>query len=282
MRIMLPLILALPAFAGASDVWIQGNLAPRNMVPTFDHGYLAVYANGGIEVYAPDGTSAMRIDDTAGASVVNVDIDSDGTVALARRGHQTRTAAAAGGIAIFSPDGSPAGVIATGTYIPAHVCFAPDHSIWIVGDEDFKHGQPPDYFLLRHYSREGQLIGQYFPKSSFSPEARFTQVIVGGWKLRIADGRVGFSVEQEHGRSWVEADLTGKEIGRWTMPEASRPVAMTESGTVYAAGRELSVLDRSSGSWKPVPAPSGGLLLGAEGDTLVFEVRGTNQIHRVP
>jgi hypothetical protein len=281
MRTMLPLILALPAFAAGSDVWIQGDLHPRNMVPTFDHGYLAVYGNNGIEVYAADGTLATRIDDSAGANVVNVDIDSDGTVALARGLHQPR-AFPTGSIAIFSPDGSPAGEIATGTYIPAHVCFAPDHSIWIVGDEDFKHGQPPDYFLLRHYSREGQLIGQYFPKSSFTPEARFTQIVVGGWKLRIADGRVGFMVDQEHGRSWVEADLTGREIGRWAMPEASRPVAMTESGSVYAAGHELTVLDRSSGSWKAVPAPSAGLLLGAEGDTLVFQVRGTNQIHRVP
>jgi hypothetical protein len=192
-------------------------------------------------------------------------------------------AGSTGRISVFNPDGSPAGEIATGTYIPAHVCFAPDRSIWTLGDEDAHRGQQPDYFLLRHYSREGQLIGQYFPKSSFGPEIQFTQIIVGMWRLRIADGRVGFMVQHSNGHSlWVEADFTGKEIGRWSLPQSSEVAAMTASGLVYAHGTRLTVLDRASGSWKLAPRSSNDILLGAEGDALVYAVRGTNQIHRIP
>ena len=273
-------ILTIPAAATAADsvIVVQGNISPLNIVPTFDHGYLAVYESGGFSVYAPDGSLAMKI----ATSAENVDIEPDGSVAAAifvsGRGPGT------GGIRIFNPDGSVASQIATGTYLPSHVCFAPDRSIWTLGNEGWQTaGNQADYFLLRHYSRSGELLGQFLPRSSFPAEANAGQVVVGLWELRIAGGRIGaimLNAGEKMRSLWLESDLHGQETGRW-ITSGGTPVAMTESGAVYAQNSEgISVLDRASGSWKRVPQSSSDILLGAEGNALVFEVKGMNRIRR--
>ena len=286
MRFLLKLIciLAIPAAATAADsvIVVQGNISPLNIVPTFDHGYLAVYEDGGFSVYAPDGSPAMKIASEAATYAENVDIEPDGSVAAAvfvnTPGPRT------GVIRIFNPDGSVAGRIATGTYLPSHVCFAPDHSIWTLGNEERQSpGNYADYFLLRHYSRSGELLGQFLSRSTFPAEAHAGQVMVGLWALRIAGGRIGALMRNagEKMRSlWLESDLQGQETGRW-ITSGGTPAAMTESGAVYAQNSEgISVLDRASGSWKRVPQSSNDILLGAEGNALVFEVKGMNRIRR--
>jgi hypothetical protein len=80
---------------------------------------------------------------------------------------------------------------------------------------------------------------------------------------------------------WVEMDLTGTETGRWAVPPNREPVAMTDRGNIYAStGNGLSTLDRATGSWKAVPRSPRDILLGAEGNVLVFAVRGTSRIRR--
>ena len=282
MRFLLKLIsiLAIPAAATAADsvIVVQGNISPLNIVPTFDHGYLAVYEDGGFSVYAPDGSPAMKIATRA----ENVDMEPDGSVAAAifvnTPGPRT------GSIWIFNPDASVVSKIATGTYLPSHVCFAPDHSIWTLGNEERQSpGNYADYFLLRHYSRSGELLGQFLSRSSFPAEAHGGQVMVGLWNLRIAGGRIGALMRNagEKMRSlWLESDLQGQETGRW-ITSGGTPAAMTESGAVYAQNSEgISVLDRATGSWKRVPLSSSDILLGAEGNNLIFAVRGMNRIRR--
>jgi hypothetical protein len=275
-------ILILPATTAAAggEVVIQGDIYPLHIIPTFDHGYLAAYENGGIAVYAPDGSPAMRIAAPVGANIVNADIDRDGSVAAAINWHSPHT----GGISIFRPDGSPAGQIDTGLYQPSQVCFAPDHSIWTLGNEDLRPtSDRADNFLLQHYSHGGELLGQFFPRSSFPADINPGQVILGLWGLRIANGRIGAALsragESKRGL-WLEADLTGNELGRWTMPPSGGPAAMTDSGAVYIQGPGILRLDRTSGSWKTVPRSSNDILMGAEGNTLVFAVRGTSRIRR--
>jgi hypothetical protein len=156
----------LPAITdnSAGDVVIQGAMYPLNITPTFDHGYLAAYEKGG-------------------GITVNVDIDSDGTVAAAVHSHDSLT----GDIRLFSPDGSQSSRIATGPYLPSQVCFAPDHSIWALGNQDpLLARNRTDYSLLRHYSRTGDLLGEFFPRSSLPVDSDPGQNIVGMWRLRIA------------------------------------------------------------------------------------------------
>ena len=270
---------ALAASAISGDVVIQGNMYPLNITPTFNHGYLAVYEEGGIAVYTPEGSLAMRISPPDGGNNVNADIDHGGTVALAtHRGH-------VGIISIFATDGSPDGQIDTGKYLPSQVCFGPDHSLWTLGSEDnIPARDRSDYFLLRHYSRTGDLLGEFFPRSAFPEDSDPGQAMVGLWRLRIAGDRIGALLHKAgpgDSHLWLETDLTGTETGRWAVPPDREPVAMTDRDAVYAStGSEFSALDRATGSWKAVAKSSRDILLGAEGNVLVFAVRGTSRIRR--
>jgi hypothetical protein len=285
MRSILPLlcVLMVPATAATSDgdVVIQGNISPLNILPTFDHGYLATYGKDGIAVYAPNGSLATEIRKPADGNFVNADIDSDGSVAVAVH----RSGRRSGSIAIFSPDGSAGGEIATGPYRPSQVCLAPDHSIWVLGDEDLlPENEGTNHFLLRHYSRGGELLGEFLPRTSFPADAYPGEPRAGFWKLRIADGRLGMKLDRsapDKKLLWLETDLQGKEIGRWTAPSGGEPAAFTASGAVYAETADgIKVLDRASGAWNSVPRSSSDRLLGAEGDTLVFAIPGMNEIRR--
>ena len=284
MRSILPLLcvvmVSATSAASDADVVIQGNMSPLNIFPTFDHGYLATYGRDGIAVYAADGSLAMEIVRPTDGSFVNADIDSDGSVVVAveRRGPRN------GSIAIFSPKGSAIGEILTSPYRPSQVCFAPDHSIWALGDEDLlPENERTNYFLLRHYSPSGELLGEFFPRASFPADA-YPGPRVGFWGLRIDGGRIGVKLDRAAPNKrllWLESDLDGKEIGRWAAPLGGEPAALTASGAVYAeSGTEITVLDRATGSWKSVPQSSNDRLLGAEGDTLVFAIHGMNAIRR--
>lgn len=284
MRTLVPfcaLVFVAVAAAAGDEVVIQGYIAPRNIAPAVDHGYLAVYETGGIAVYAPDGSLTARIGSPAGAAIINADMDSDGSIATAVEAYRPMT----GTISFFGRDGMPNGQIVTGEYIPSQVCFAPDRSIWTLGSEESQpSGERADYFLLRHYSRGGGLLGQFLARSSFPSAIDPGLAAMGLGAIRIADGRIGVMLsnagETRH-NLWLELGLDGKELGRWTGSDAAQmPRAMTASGAVYAQGKGLYMLDRASGSWKPVPRSSNGSLLGADGDTLIFAVPGMNRIRR--
>ena len=250
-----------------------------HIFPTFNHGYLATYELDGIAVYAPDGALALRVARPAGSGFVNVDIDLDGSVVVA-----VQRDALQGGVALFNRDGSKATEIVTDPYLPDQVCFGPDHSIWVLGDEDLspvdEHGT---HFLLRHYSRAGQLLGSFLPRSSFPADADPGAGRSGFPRLRIANDRVGATLYRagaNHKPLLVETNLDGKEVGRWTVP-LGEPSATTASGIVYAAeGTQLTMLDRATGSWISVPNPSHERLLGADGDDLVFAHKRANAIRR--
>jgi hypothetical protein len=102
------------------------------------------------------------------------------------------------------------------------------------------------------------------------------------------DGRQGFLPVGLESSSvatmlWIEVDLDGKEIGHWEIPRGKHPAAMTDDGQIYAGGDGLSVLDRTTGTWKPLPAAWNDHLLGAEGKSLVYALRGSNILtRRVP
>ncbi len=80
---------------------------------------------------------------------------------------------------------------------------------------------------------------------------------------------------------WVEADLKGKVLGRWDVSE-QEPAAFTRSGALYAhSGDAVLIFDRTKKAWRRVGVAPNGTLLGADGDILVFLIRGTSTLRWV-
>jgi hypothetical protein len=246
--------------------------SPLNVRPTFDNGYLVVYEGEGFSVFAPDGSHAFRVARPSGTAWSNVAVDSDGTAASAlRQGIHN-------GIWVFDQSGARKRYIDTGAFIPGQVCFAPDHSIWTTGAMPRKSlGTVPEYSVLRHFSGEGEPLGEFLPRSSFEKsDIEPATAFGGGWGLRVANGRIGafFHFGDRRYAVWVEVGLDGREIGRWPVNIGGHPAAFTQSGDVYASTESgVFQLDRKSRQWKPVASLGDGLL-GAKDDSLVFLSRG--------
>lgn len=114
--------------ANASDaireLQYQGDLAPRNISPTFDHGYLAVYDTGGAaSIYSREGTPVYTNPKPDKGFIANLAVDDDGVSAAAISYHTH------GAIAVTAADGSTSNVIQAPGFVPSYVTFAPDHSI---------------------------------------------------------------------------------------------------------------------------------------------------------
>ena len=81
---------------------------------------------------------------------------------------------------------------------------------------------------------------------------------------------------------WIEVDLKGKVLGRWEVGAELHPQAFTQSGALYTQdGDAVLMFDRSMEAWRRVSGTAAGHLLGAEGDNLVFEAKGTSTLRWV-
>ena len=268
-----------PAFDGAADIRYQADsLRPLNMPPTFDHGYLAIYERGGIGIYAPSGSLQCRIPSPKQGSITSVAIDSDGTIAAAA------SFGNAAAVWLWNSGGSNIRVINTAEYSPSYVAFAPDGSLWMTGTHGRQTGPATnDYPILRHFSREGELLGAYLRRSSFRTEREPAECITALPAIRVANGRIGmyFPGGSKNQRVWVEADLNGKELGRWLVNIDGYPAAVTETGAVYTRGiGGIHLLDRATGKWTPVSIAPLGDLVGAEGESLVFADPSSPHVYR--
>jgi hypothetical protein len=71
--------------ADPREVYYQGFLAPENITPTFDKGYLLVYDFDKIDAYAPDGrplySVSAEVPNAKIANIQNAAADVDGTMA---------------------------------------------------------------------------------------------------------------------------------------------------------------------------------------------------------
>jgi len=280
------------------EVYYQGSLTPRNITPTFDKGYLFVYNFDKIDAYAPNGSPmysvSARVPNAKIANIENAAADTDGTTVAAvgySRDGTTRTEG--GGIALFDRSGKQTRFFDTGRYWPTQVCFAPDHSIWTLGwPGDKASPETDDYFILRNYSQDGQELGAFLPRSSFDPGPDPIGPMTGLWQLRITNDRIGAVFyasstlrdwQSPRPMLWIEVDLKGKVLGRWEVGAEWFPRAFTQSGALYTQnGDAVLVFDRSTKAWRRVAGTAAGQLLGAMGDSLVFEVRGTSTLRWVP
>ncbi len=289
------LLFALPLWFAAAwaesmrEVHYQGALAPIGNGPSFDHGYLVSYDGAtAFSVYSADGSlryaGQPQIPDAVWALAQNGAADSDGSAALAVAYRTGKHSPEQGKIALFDREGKQTRLIGTGDFVATQVCFAGDHSIWAVGRIPAR-SVPDDtgeYFILRHYSREGAERGAYLPRSSFRSDAEPIEPIHGMWGLRQSKDRMGIFVfsTSPAASAWVETDLEGKELGRWKVPSDFHPLAFTTNGRVYGITEsEIRELDHGSGEWKlsRVAKPDG-FVLGADGDLLVIKIKGANAL----
>jgi hypothetical protein len=285
--------------AAPREVYYQGSLTPLNITPTFDKGYLFVYDAYKINVFGADGALLYGISaQVANCKVVNIDnaaVDTDGTIAGAVDYSIDATSRTeGGGIAVFDRSGKQVRFFDTGRYFPTQVSFGPDHTIWTLG---WPGGQVrrwrDDFLILRNYSQDGQELGASLPRSWFDAEPDPVGPMVGMWELRVIGDRVGAviyesSVYQETqsnraAMEWVETDLKGNLLGRWEIPPNQAPQAFTQNGVLYThEGKSVLIFDRVTKTWRRVATSADGGLLGADGDSLVFHIRGTNTLRWVP
>ena len=279
-RLLLSLCLLLPAFASEpTKTVIFGRGVQAVTVPTFDQGYLLfnLPRNNSVEVWGPDGLLRFfaAAENPPGASVMSLAVDSDGSVAAAVgfSGPQ----GFGGGLAYFDASGKQTRFVETGKYMPAHVSFDRNHSLWTFGWQRDSSGDYEDrsnYMMFRKFSPDGSEIGRYAPRSSLPEKSAPGGTSLGQLRLRVADDRVGALSEN---RVWIELGLDGRLIGKWPLGrDLQGGLAFTSDARLcrQTPGKTvpgIECLNRSTGGWKDAgDAPVTGLLVGAQGDELVF------------
>jgi hypothetical protein len=264
---------------------------------SFDHGYVLVWNDplddafahaGTIGLYAPDGHKLYDTPLTGPAgvtvSVVSGAIDVDGTVAAV---YDDEAKPRTRGIALIDSNGTAASFFNPAPYLPGHLCFAQDGSIWTNGTWTTGYQTPPvtgDFMTVRKYSRGGGPIGAYLPLSDLSTlyDASYRRPFdqrIGGWRIRTAKDRIGMVAHVLPVEQWLEIDLDGKLLGRWDFSGPDLKVrAFTSSAAVYGqlprVGDKpaLVLLDKATGKWNPTGATPNGVLLAADGEDLVFRM----------
>ncbi len=262
-------------------------------LPAFDKGYLLYLKRpADLSVHAPNG---VRLFDTTvrdphgrEVHVQSAAIDTDGTIAVASAfsGNQSDWIDT-GGIAFLDLSGKQTRFVPTGGYMPAGLGFDQEHFLWVVGQGD------KDDLLVRKVSKDGKEVGAYLAQSLFGGLG--FSAGLGLWRVRAANDRVGLLAYAgtDHELEWVELNLEGKLLGRWTLgARKDGGYAYTADGRLYGKSWDekgkprLTVFDRAKRSWIPVQDRSGGagqdlsmhLLLGADQNDLVFTRDGAQLI----
>jgi hypothetical protein len=181
------------------------------------------------------------------------------------------------GLAMFDSDGIQTGFVDTKKFWPSHVSIAPDHSIWVLGEELYSKNAA-DYMVVRKYSRDGQLLGSFLPRSTFPAglepggSAPYTSIMTAGDKIAVValSGMVG------NLRELIELDDSGNVLGR--MRSDKLPVmfyALTSDGGFYGgANTFLFRFNVAKGVTTTVQAPAKEYcLVGANGVNLVYRTR---------
>jgi hypothetical protein len=285
-RFWLPLLLLLPLWATEPEKTVTfGRGFQNTTMPAFDRGYLLFDTplSGNLEIWGPDGQQRFftTVENPPGASVYSLAVDSDGSVAagLMFDGPQ----GVVGGIAYFDRSGKQTRLVETGKYMPVHVCFDGNHSLWTFGwqrnplvDRQDRH----DYMMFRKYSHDGSETGRFGKRSILPGEGLAPGgTSLGSWRIRAADDRVGalaYSGKTSGNLSWIELGLDGHLIGQWPLGEHSYGgYAFTGDARlcrqVNGDTPKIECFDRSAAAWKSAgDAPIRGVLLGAQKDELVF------------
>ncbi len=291
--------IALAADESAPDV-VYLTMTNSGLVPIFDKGYMFKMNTPPQSGPAPDTFGAW---DTEGRWMYQAYFTTpDGTPAAVRRpaADTDKTVIAGidygtrggyrGGIAFLDPTGKQVRFVSTDRYHPYALCFAPDHSIWTVGWQRSPKNDvedPSGYSIVRKFSSDGTPAGEFLLRSEF-PQGLPPGGTGLSW-IRAADDRVGMMLypgQNSGSPEWVEMDLSGNLIGRWKVGPSAQlngGFAFTNDARLFARPynpetkkNELMSFDRKSSSWQPVDGGLNGLLVGADGNNIVFEMYDRN------
>jgi hypothetical protein len=270
---------AFAASAPVSEVVSECVTTPKGPgCRSIDGGYVMQFSqrdNPVVKVYGPDGR--FRVDLTVALAkapipgVYDVAVDSDGSFVVAA-GSSTTAKDSARGVVFFGASGTQTSVIDTGTWEPWHVTIAPDHSIWVMGHEG---GFRRDYNLVRRYSRAGELLGSFVPRTAFGKAVEAGEFFQAAG-IQAAGDKIAMAIASDVGAPLevILLDAQGNTLGRMQSPAGFLGGwGFTSDGKVYAGFRDkLWRLDVMLGTSHEVddPAPGYGLA-GANGKDLVFQ-----------
>jgi hypothetical protein len=252
-------------------------------LPGFQNGYLYFIDHAVVRAWSSEGLPVppfvVEFPEAGGyVWAVGLAVDTDGTFAIGVA--YGGASYPFGGIAFYKKDGQSDGFVATGSYIPGHLCFADDHSLWTFGRQ---YGRA-DYMMVHHFSGDRKDAGQFLARSLFPKgmEPGSEQ-----WQTRnitVAQDRVGlfaFSGWNANLNEWVEVDLSGKLIRRVRLDQEFTPMAFTAEGHLYRKPdykSALQVLSQTTSDWQDAGMTELESLLGADGNSLVFSPAGTGPV----
>jgi len=276
---------AVAAIAPVREVDSEAVLLANQPLPGFYDGYtFFVESHNRIKLYSPGGQLVFDtyLRPETIPHVMSIAVDSAGRVAV------SYLSRGSGAIDLLDSSGNSLGSIQTGNYLPSHIAFGDDHSIWTFGlYVQGNPGNPKNYMAVRHYSPNGSQTGSFLPRSLFPAGL---EPACFGWQeqgIYVASDRIGLlacsgmsSVNPE----WVELDMNGNLIGRWQVGTLHKRVALTYDGHVYAqdsanGSRQIFVLERASSGFQPVAWTIPGWLCGAAGDELLFSDWNNGPMH---
>lgn len=217
----IPAIVAVLSFSlCAQSGSLKESSAPaiiENLMPALYNGYLyTIGPRHVLTLFPSDGRQVLTLPliGNDNVSIRNAAIDSDTTIALSRRDE------AGSGIELRDAFGNLLHSINTGRYVPEHLAFGEDHTIWSLG---WQYPARQDYMILRHYSRDGKEMGAYLPRSLFPAGLEPGSI---GWQNRaitVTGDRVGvqvYSGNPGNKMEWVELDLRRQAL--WTVAAGRR------------------------------------------------------------
>jgi hypothetical protein len=204
------------------EVTSQARREGLQPVPAFYQGYFYRIDNEAVTIFAPDGHLAMAFAEESGHPRA-IAVDTDGTVAVAWGAWDPKKGR---GIDFRDSSGSVIRTIKTGLYLPHHLAFGEDHSLWSFGcevDATSMHGiAKQEYKTVRKYGPDGKEAGAYLPRSLFPPGLEPASQGFQWNSLTVAHDRIGlWAVSGTRGTEteWVELDLNGNLSGRWRLDQ---------------------------------------------------------------
>jgi hypothetical protein len=296
LRLLLLCVLSQPVWAvDPTKTLIVGRGTAGNAVAVFDHGYLLFTpdSSSAVEIWGPDGLQHFfgTVDKPYGAHVYSIAVDSDGSAAASVVGFNGSEISE--GIAYFDSTGMQSRFVDTGRYMPSHLSFDKNHSLWAFGwmrNAASDREERSDYMMFRKYSGDGTEEGRYGRRSILSARGLDPgYVAIGGWHLKAIGDRIGALVSYRANSSdlvWIELALDdGHLMGMWPLGrDLNGGMAFTGDAKLCRQVPAktmpgIECLDRSTGRWKHTgDAPVPGVLLGADEDQLVFQ-RNEGVIH---
>jgi hypothetical protein len=260
-------------------------------VPKWENGLMLLYQYDvqppEVSIFNNEGRMLMKasivVPEAARVWIEGTAASSEGTVVVAGPAMKTDGAVVAS-ITWLTNKGNIERVVRTSPFAARRLCFASDGTLWAVGRERSEDGTTePPHNILRHYDKNGQMIGSFLPSTDFT---QYNQEPPAEDSFLMATtDRIG--LYSASSRVFVELDYSGRVMGRWNGLVSDRNfevtgVGMLRGGSTYLSGRrkipgppgsapEYFVLDKQKSTWTRLDAAGlFGSISGAQDDQLIF------------